>query len=68
MRSYSPLLYRVEDSVVNNKAIQTYSARMLQSHGDLGQGQVSAGLHRGATLSRGVEGKANREVKKSPNI
>ncbi len=26
MRSYSHLLYRVEDSVVNNKAIQTYSA------------------------------------------
>lgn len=27
MRSYSPLLYRAEDSVVNNKAIQTYSAQ-----------------------------------------
>lgn len=26
MRSYCHLLYRVEDSVVNNKAIQTYSA------------------------------------------
>ncbi|KAM7374775.1 hypothetical protein PAMP_007414 [Pampus punctatissimus] len=26
MRSYSHLLYIVEDSVVNNKAIQTYSA------------------------------------------
>lgn len=38
MRSFSQRLYRVEDSVVNNKATQTYRASMLQSLGDLGQG------------------------------
>lgn len=56
MRSYSHLLYRVEDSVVNNKAIQTYSAWWPESQhvtepGSLGQGQLSAGLDRGATSS-----------------
>lgn len=32
-------LYRGEDSVVNNKATQTYRASMLQSRGDLGRGR-----------------------------
>lgn len=32
-------LYRGEDSVVNNKATQTYGASMLQSRGDLGRGR-----------------------------
>lgn len=76
MRSYSHLLYRVEDSVVNNKAIQTYSAWWpeCQSRGNLGQGLVVcwSGQRRhnlmGVVVVKQIKKKLNKELKKSLNI
>lgn len=63
MRSYSHLLYRVEDSVVNNKAIQTYSAWGPWRPGTGTGGSVGQRPH--VVM---VKLKLNKELEKSLNI
>lgn len=71
MRSYSHLLYRVEDSVVNNKAIQTYSAWWPECQHVTGPWRPGTGTG-GSAGQRPhivmVKQKLNKELEKSLNI
>lgn len=71
MRSYSHLLYRVEDSVVNNKAIQTYSAWWPECQHVTGPWRPGTGTG-GSAGQRPhvvmVKLKLNKELEKSLNI